>query len=223
LDAYEHRATAATLVPWALVEPAEPLSEEAIEKAKLFGSSSVFGCLYSGNFGKAHSYDQFLVLAEELQKDDVHFCFSVRGNSQATLAKAVQDAALANVHMVSFASESDLSSRLGAADVHLVSLREEWTGTVVPSKFFGSLATGRPVVFAGSPNSAIAECIERHQVGWTLSNSTISDVAEALRQLSREPRRVAELRRRCHSVYTEHFAKETTLDSWDALLRGSLR
>ena len=65
-----------------------------------------------------------------------------------------------------FAPEAELEKRLTACDLHLVSLRPEWTGTVVPSKFFGALAAGRGVVFAGSPESAIARWIDEHQVGW---------------------------------------------------------
>jgi hypothetical protein len=35
-----------------------------------------------------------------------------------------------------------LAARLSAADVHNISLREDWTATVIPSKFFGALAIG---------------------------------------------------------------------------------
>ena len=47
-------------------------------------------------------------------------------------------------------SETELEKRLSACDFHLVSLRPEWTGTVIPSKFFGALSANphRPSSFA---------------------------------------------------------------------------
>jgi hypothetical protein len=47
-------------------------------------------------------------------------------------------------------------------------LRKEWTGTVVPSKFFGALAIGQPVLFVGSRESSVARIIEEHGVGWLI-------------------------------------------------------
>ena len=71
--------------------------------------------------------------------------------------------------------QSDLEVRLSAADIHVVTLRDEWTGTVVPSKFFGALAVGRPVLFAGSPKSAVARWIVKHRVGWVLTESSMPE------------------------------------------------
>src|SRR5206468_3956240 len=109
-----------------------------------------------------------------------------------------------------------------AAEVHLVSLRPEWTGVVVPSKFFGSLAAGRPVIFAGSGDSAIAGWIREHGVGWVLNRENAAAVAEDLRRLAADPARLAALQRRCHAVYQEHFSWRTIMDGWDRELRALL-
>src|SRR5439155_22933525 len=143
-----------TLVPWALVEPASPPKPDPATRRELFGDAALT-LLYSGNFGRAHSYDEFLALARALRGDPLSICFAVRGNRADELRREVR-ADDANIRFAGFAPESELETRLGAADIHLVSLRPEWTGIVVPSKFFGSLASGRPVIFAGDPKSALA-------------------------------------------------------------------
>jgi hypothetical protein len=55
-----------TLVPWALEEAAEPLPDDAHERAGLFGDAKL-ALLYSGSFGRAHSYSEILDLAQLLE------------------------------------------------------------------------------------------------------------------------------------------------------------
>ena len=62
-----------------------------------------------------------------------------------------------NITIAGFASEDELAARLSAADFHLISLREGWEGIVVPSKFFGALAMGRPVIYMGPSDSCLEE------------------------------------------------------------------
>lgn len=93
---------------------------------------------------------------------------------------------------------------------------------VVPSKFFGSLAAGRPVVFAGSPDAAIAVWIRELGVGWVLTPDTVESVAADLRALADDPARLAALQRHCHAVYHAHFSWRVVMDGWDRELRGLL-
>jgi hypothetical protein len=209
-----------TLVPWALVEPAEPAQGDPEIRQQMFGETAL-GLLYSGNFGQAHSYQEILDLARLMRGDAVQWAFAVRGNRVKELQGDVRPDD-SNVRLLEFVPESQLQAHLGAADVHLVSLRPEWAGIVVPSKFFGSLAIGRPVIFAGPPESAVACWIREHQVGWVLTPATMAAVAGELRALSREPHRLRKLQAHCHAVYHKHFARETVLDRWDARLRQLL-
>ncbi|MGL6096323.1 MAG: glycosyltransferase, partial [Fimbriiglobus sp.] len=218
LAGYGSRARRVTLTPWALVEPTAPVVPDPATRADLFGDAKL-GLLYSGNFGRAHGYAEFLALARALRADPIRVCFAGRGNRVDELRQAVSPDD-GNVSFAGFAPEAELEKRLGACDLHLVSLRPEYTGTVVPSKFFGALATGRGVVFAGSPESAIARWIREHDVGWVLTPDNIGQVAADLRRLTTDPGARAALHRRCHAVYTEHFSQVRQLDRWDAELRA---
>ncbi len=220
LAVYAHGARSVTLVPWAVVEPQVVSDGDSVTRAELFGDASL-GLLYSGNFGRAHSCDTILELARALRDDGARFCFAVRGNRVNELHAAVRPSDV-NVSFASFAPESHLESRLAAADVHLASLRDEWTGAVVPSKFFGSLASGRPVVFAGSHSSALARWIHEHEVGWVLNHESVPDVARSLRQLGSSRSELVALQKRCHAVYQKHFARARVTTAWDRELRALL-
>lgn len=156
-------------------------------------------------------------LARELESDAVRLCFAGRGNRMDELRKLAEG--VSNVMFAGFAPESELERRLGACDLHLVSLRAEWAGTVVPSKFFGALAAGRGVVYAGPPDSAVARWIDEYQVGWVLTPANVPAVAADLRRLAALPADLAALNARCHAVYQEHFSKAHQIARWDAELR----
>ncbi len=220
LAAYGHSARKATLVPWALAEPPTVASPDPEVRQKLFGDSQL-GLLYSGNFGRAHSYAEILELARRLRGQSIHFSFGVRGNKATELRDALRPDD-SNVTLAGFAPEAELVQRLTAADIHLASLRPEWTGLVVPSKFFGSLAAGRPVLFAGSRDSAIARWINQFGVGWVLDEHSQEAVAAQLCALKERPEQLTELQDHCHRVYQEHFCRRLVMDQWHQELQALL-
>jgi colanic acid biosynthesis glycosyl transferase WcaI len=213
---YSPKGRQITLTPWALTEPEHPAPINGCERKAIFGDSRLT-LLYSGNFGRAHSSELILELARCLEPHGAHVAFSVRGNRADVLRREAGN--IPNVTFVPFAAQDGLEARLSAADIHVVSLREGWTGTVVPSKFFGALAVGRPVLFVGSPKSSVAQWIREHKVGWVLTAATIDAIRNELLYYSQEPGRLRELSEHCHAVYERHFSKQSIADRWDAELR----
>jgi glycosyltransferase involved in cell wall biosynthesis len=219
LQAYEPGGRQVTLTPWALSEPHGALAVDSHERQTIFATSRL-ALMYSGNFGRAHSSDLMLELIHRLAPYEARLALSVRGNRAADLLKQV--ASTPHVKIVPFANQSDLDARLSAADIHVVTLRDEWTGTVVPSKFFGALAAGRPVLFAGSPKSAVARWIVKHRVGWVLTESSIEEVVTELIDFAADAAARAKMFVHCHATYRLHFSKKSVADQWDGELRGVL-
>jgi colanic acid biosynthesis glycosyl transferase WcaI len=208
----------ATLTPWSLVEPDTIPDSQPEVREELFGSAQI-GLLYSGNLGRAHLYQPFLDLARELRDCSIGFCYAGRGPRMDELKGRIEGEDT-NVSFAGFATECQLTARLAAADIHLVSLQNSWTGTVVPSKFFGALAVGRPVLYAGSRESAIAGWIEKFKVGWVLdeahgNNQTVSD----LRAIAADRSQLIKLQRHCFNVYRAEFSRSVQLSRWSELLR----
>ena len=54
---------------------------------------------------------------------------------------------------------------LESGDIHLVSLCQDAEGLLVPSKFYASLAVGRPCIFVGSQRSEIAYVLREFKAG----------------------------------------------------------
>jgi len=211
-----------TAVPWALAEPPRPAAAEPRVRAELYGPAKL-ALLYSGTMGRAHDYRAFLALARACRArsgDAVALCFSSRGNRQDELRAAVTPADT-NVSFVPFADEAALEARLGAADLHLVSLQPEWAGIVVPSKFFGSLAVGRPVLYAGPGDSEIARWVAEYDVGLTLyDDADLAPVVDRLHGLIDDPAALARWQANAFAVYQRAFSKKVINDGWDHALRA---
>ncbi len=219
LERYPSKARA-TLTPWALEEPRKPLPPDLTERQELFGESKL-GLLYSGSLGRAHDFYLTVKLAR-LLRDDSIFCYAARGSRMADLKKAVNPEDR-NIRFAAFAPPEKLAARLSAPDVHIVSLRPEWTGVAIPSKFFGALAIGRPVLFEGSPESSIAKWIEEYKVGWVLRPDNLHEISEKILRFSGNSNEKAAMFDRCHEVYQNHFSRKSVMDGWDRELRKLLQ
>jgi len=220
LAAYGSGARQETLVPWALTEPDQPIAVDEGARSQLFPGARL-ALLYSGTMGRAHDFDAFLRLARICRArsgDAISICFSVRGNRSADLRAAVKPEDT-NVRLAEFTSESSLAPRLAAADVHLISLRDDWAGVVVPSKFFASLAVGRPVIYAGPAESEIARWIAEHDVGLHLRPDNVDDIADRLHAFVADRKALARWSGNAFDGYRRRWSKSVTNNRWDALLR----
>jgi colanic acid biosynthesis glycosyl transferase WcaI len=219
LAAYNHGAQEATLVPWALVEPDALTPPNPELRKRMFGDAA-FGLLYSGTLGRAHDYEIFLKLARLLRHRSprIRLCFAARGNKIAELKRALtlEDT---NIALVDFVAESMLEEHLNAADMHMISLNKEWNGLVVPSKFFGSLATGKPVIYAGPADSSIAFLLREHEIGFYIDEKSLEDVVTKLDYLSNNSSAMNLLQKNAFEIYKSSFSKKIIVDKWDRVLR----
>lgn len=214
LQRYRHRAHCSTLTPWALAEPKKLPSADPVVREQLFGKAKL-GLLYSGTVGYAHDLKPFIDLARECRKRnlDIAFCFAGYGNQYKAQLSCLT-AEDTNIRLFGFASEEELEKRLSAADIHLVSLRTGWDGIVVPSKFFGALAIGRPVLFSGPSNSDVALWLKEYRIGHHLNEETINE----LEKLSLNPQSLSKLKEHTFECYHHCFSKDIVIDGWKKLL-----
>ena len=129
----------------AAVVPLEAAANPFLRDHGLQGQRVV---LYSGNMGRAHDVGTLLQLARSMpDRAGVTFLFIGDGHLRGEVEAASRE--LPNVRLLPYQRRDDLSRSLSAGDVHLVTQRPETLGLLEPSKFYGALAVGRPVLFLG--------------------------------------------------------------------------
>lgn len=178
------------LIPvWAAtrLNPQVEAAARTLRQARGWAADEVV-LLYSGNMGRAHSATEFAALAEHLRQvsPQCRFVFAGDGPARAEWARRWSD-------RFEFmpAVPGDAAAHLRAANVHLVSQKPAWQGIVVPSKFPAACAVGRPVVFAGPPQSAIGQWLSEANAGWLLNEPTPARLATLVRELSDPAQRAA--------------------------------
>jgi glycosyltransferase involved in cell wall biosynthesis len=222
LSRYAPNARRETLVPWALVELDRPGTPDPHIREELFGKARL-GILYSGTIGQAHTFDRFILLARRLRALDasVAFCFAGRGNRYAELQKMISNEDT-NIRFAGFCRLEELEQRLNAADLHMISLRAGWEGTVVPSKFFGALATGKPVLYDGAVESDIGIWVSEHDLGIVLSDSNLEEAAQRLISFSESRDGLLAWQQTALNIYNQQFSSEIVLNKWDHVLRSMM-
>ena len=170
-----------------------PLGKNAFRLSH--GLEGSFVVMYSGNMGRAHDFDTILDAARWLQdqgESSILFLFVGSGPGESSLRREVSLAGLKNVHFFPPQPSELLSESLGAADLHLVTMKSEMSGLVVPSKFYGVMASGRPCLFIGPEDSEVARVIRESRVGMVIPPGEGLSLASAILKYRSSPEIVQE-------------------------------
>lgn len=153
--------------------------------------------LYAGNLGEAHCFEEILAAAPYLPADWT-IRFAARGAKLASLKGAASELKRpkdeetkrlgARVEVTGYASEEETPKLLASARVHLITMSPGWEGIVVPSKLYGCIRTGRPVLFIGPDNADTAHEIRANDWGMVLPpGASGEEVAAAMLDLAKKP------------------------------------
>jgi colanic acid biosynthesis glycosyl transferase WcaI len=175
---------------------------------------------YSGNLGRAHDFETVLGAAERLRDEPrVAFLMIGGGKRYAELSAAVQTRGLAGAfRFLPYQARTLLSYSLGAADVHWVSLDPRLEGLIVPSKFYGIAAAGKPIVVIGDPNGELGRLVQRNACGFAIAPGDSGALTATLRQLLDAPQTVSEMGMRARQMLDAQFTHRQGLARWRRLL-----
>jgi len=131
--------------------------------------------IYSGNIGPAHDVETMFELVKELQQVVPGFRFVLTGPARRhkpLFARAKKMGI--RVTLLEHQPRQSLGDFLGAADAHLVSQKPKVDGLLVPSKFYGAVAAGRPIIFIGSKTGEIGRMVLESQLGAVVESGQAS-------------------------------------------------
>jgi len=173
------------------------------------GLQDAFVVMYSGNMGLAHPFDAVLQAASHLQKTVPSAVVALvgEGPKKEPLQNAVRRRELDNVRFFPYQPFETLAQSLSAADVHLVTMRLELEGLVVPSKLYGVLAAGRPALFLGPAESEAAQVLRERKCGSVLPRPTGRALAREVEAWHADSERRTDAGRRARAVVTDAAAR----------------
>jgi glycosyltransferase involved in cell wall biosynthesis len=204
---------------WADTDALSVLSPAHSALRASLGLQDRFVVGYSGNLGRAHEYQTLLGAAVRLRNDSsVAFLVSGGGIRMDALHLAARERGLHNIRFLPYQPRATLRDSLAAADVHVVSLLPGLEGLIVPSKFYGILAAGRPVFFIGDSDGEVARVLRAHHCGVVIAPGASGDLVNAIHRLqsaSKERESMAEIARR---LAVGRYSAAAALGRWSSLL-----
>lgn len=164
-----------------------------------------FVVMYSGNMGAAHELGTMLEVSRRLEsRRDIRFVFVGRGVRRPEVEARVAEGAT-NVTLLDYQPLELLADSLGAADLHFISLRPGFEGLMVPSKAYGVLASGRPVLYEGRAAGEVARMVEEESCGSTVEPHDVDALQAAIERYADDPELVDQHGRRARDAYLERY------------------
>ena len=150
-----------------------------------------FVLLHAGNLGFYGAWNTLLEGARLLQADGVGLVFVGDGAQRQALDTAAKG--IPNVRFLPFFPGSKIPSVLAAADAHVITIKRGLEGVVVPSKMYGILAAGKPIV-AVAPGECDVVSLGK-QMGFSVAADpdAPAEFVERVRELLHDARRLASM------------------------------
>lgn len=204
----------------------EPVERADNELASDLGIEDEFVVMYSGNAGLAHGFEEVLEAMERLEDEPgIEFVFIGGGPRRAEiLARAGRNR---NFRYLDYQPRSALGRSLSLGDVHLLTLRGDMAGLVVPVKLYGIMAAARPVVMVGPRGSDTARTIEQERIGYVIDPeepgaAATERLVETLRELRADPTERWRMGLRGRAAFLERYERAACCASWELLIRDVL-
>lgn len=196
------------------IRPILPSSNPFIDA---HGLRKRFVVLYSGNMGLGHEIDTVLKAAARLAGEkEILFLFIGGGKKVGELRS--RSAGMDNLLFLPFQDVEELSNSLGSGDLHLITLRHGLEGLIVPSKLYGALAAGRPVIYIGSPQSEAARIVEDAQCGYVVAPGDDEALRKAVLEIYRNPEQKRLLGERARKIFESRFERSSAAKRFESVL-----
>ena len=150
--------------------------------AREHGLVGRFVVMHSGNVGHAQDLDTLIRAAALLRDlDDLRVVIVGIGARHAELSSLAELLEVDAVTFLPYQPREALPESLASADVHFVGLARGLAGFIVPSRIWGVLAAGRPVLAAADEESETVALVRETGCGIAVPPGDPLRLAEAIR------------------------------------------
>jgi colanic acid biosynthesis glycosyl transferase WcaI len=182
-----------------------------------------FVVMYSGNLGLCQQLEDVLQAAEQLrERKEIQFVLVGEGASKRRLQQYAAERRLENVRFLGYQQKSDLSVSLSAADVHLVPLDRRIVRYMMPSKLYGILASGTPVIAVAPEDCELSRLVREERVGFVTAVDNPSSLADQIRHCADNRTELCEIGARARALAEHRFDRAATTTRFGLLLSDVL-
>jgi colanic acid biosynthesis glycosyl transferase WcaI len=187
------------------------------------GLENKFVVMHSGNVGHAQNLDALIRAATFLRDlDDLAIVIIGTGARHTMLSELTELLEADLVQFMPYQERELLSYSLSAADVHVVGLASGLSGYVVPSRLYGVLSVGRPVIVAADPESETAQIVNEFGCGISIPPGRPDLLAGAIRDAHDGRYDLEEMGRRAREYATNEADRAVAITRYRHVLHEVL-
>jgi colanic acid biosynthesis glycosyl transferase WcaI len=171
-----------------ILPPNTPLPLPDPEVVRTIRGSASFVLVHAGNLGFYGAWNTLVTAARNLANEGVGLVFVGDGAQRAQIEAAAVDSS--NVRFLDFFPASKIPSVLAAADAHVITVKHGLEGVVVPSKMYGILAAGKPIVAVAPKGTDAVSLGKQRGFAVAADPDRPAEVVSAVRALASDPHRL---------------------------------
>lgn len=209
-------ARAPVVIPvWSPDDFPEPKPTEASPLRSQYGLTGKRVIMYSGNHSIAHPLDGLLRAAKQRNEGgQLRFVFVGGGVAKRPIDEWIAEATPKHVLSLPYQPLEQLHAYLSMADVQVVVVGPSTVGIVHPSKIYGAMAAGRPVLVIGPADSPAAELVREHEIGWAVEHGDDDRLEQILSEIESVPQqRLEQLGARARELAVTKYSRRHLIAS----------
>jgi glycosyltransferase involved in cell wall biosynthesis len=163
---------------------------------------SKFVLLHAGNLGFYGAWETLITAVREFEADGVGLVFVGEGAQRARIEALARETR--NVRFLPFFPSNKIPSVLAAADAHVITVKRGLEGVVVPSKMYGILAAGKPILVVAPVETDAASLGARFGFAISADPDRPEEVVAAIRLLAGDQAKVQNMGRAARAVAPDY-------------------
>jgi len=192
-------------------------NEKVIAFKKKYGLENKFIIMYSGNLGLYYDLENlFPVIKKFKSRKDVVFAFVGEGSIRDELVLYKEKYNIENVTFIPYQNKSELIYSLNAGDVHWCINAKGIKGVSVPSKLYGIIAAGKPIIGVLEEGSEARMIIEETKCGYVTNPGNYSGVEGIIGRFLNEKNtpKLTEMGDRGRVYLVENLTKDVSIKKY---------
>ena len=159
---------------WADCAAIRPIDHADNPFRQSIAANDQFVVMHSGNMGLTQQLDRLVRAACDINwPDDAKLILIGSGAAKSKLRTLINQcgAPLGRIELMDYQPREMLAESLSAADLHVASMHPNIAGCLSPSKLYGILAAGRPLLAIGPRETELQRTIGDNDLGWCLDSA----------------------------------------------------
>jgi colanic acid biosynthesis glycosyl transferase WcaI len=204
---------------WADDRAITPVPHERNPLRAEWGLEGKFVVAYSGNLGRAHEFQTIMKAAVLLNGEpDVVFLIIGGGAQLQNVRNFAAIYGLTNIVERPYQARERLALSLGVADVHLITLKPQLEGLIVPSKFYGIAAAQRAIAFIGDADGEVGTLVRQYECGACFEVGDEQGLAQFISHLAQNRVQAERMGRNARRALEAEWSQEKAFAQWQAAL-----